>query len=163
ACQVWLRPLPLPSQALHLSPMDATRWDIAIAGGGLAGGLIALALRQRRPELKVALVERGERLGGNHRWSWFASDLDAQGAALMDSFRTVDWDDGYEVRFPSYRRHLRTRYRSLGSADFDAALQRVLDGNAVFLRRDIASLGAGGIDFAGSERLHAREIGRAHV
>ncbi len=138
--------------------MTATRWDIAIAGGGLAGGLIALALRQRRPELKVALVERGERLGGNHRWSWFASDLDRPGTALMESFRTVDWDGGYEVRFPSYRRYLRTPYRSLGSGDFDAALQRELDGEAVFLRREIAALDGAGIDFAGGERLHARAV-----
>ena len=31
--------------------------DIAIIGGGLAGGLIALALAERRPELDVLLVE----------------------------------------------------------------------------------------------------------
>ena len=47
--------------------------DVAIVGGGLAGGLIALALRRQRPDLDVRIVESGTRLGGNHLWSFFAS------------------------------------------------------------------------------------------
>ena len=39
--------------------MPAARHDLIILGGGLAGGLAALALRQARPELDVALVEPG--------------------------------------------------------------------------------------------------------
>jgi lycopene beta-cyclase len=31
--------------------------DVAILGGGLAGGLIALALAARRPNIKVLLIE----------------------------------------------------------------------------------------------------------
>ena len=63
------------------------RVDIAIVGGGLSGGLIALALRQQRPELSVALIEAGAEPGGNHRWSWFASDLPPGGEALMAPLR----------------------------------------------------------------------------
>jgi L-2-hydroxyglutarate oxidase LhgO len=37
--------------------------DIAILGGGLAGGLVALALAARRPDLRIMLVERDDRLG----------------------------------------------------------------------------------------------------
>jgi lycopene beta-cyclase len=136
--------------------MNTERWDIAIAGGGLAGGLIALALRQRRPELKVALVEQGETLGGNHRWSWFASDLDREGTMLLDTVRKLEWDDGYEVRFPAYRRHLRTKYRSMHSADFDAALQRDLASEGLFLRRAVKSVDGGGIELADGERIDAR-------
>ena len=42
--------------------------DLAILGGGLAGGLVALALTLRRPELRLAVVEEGT-VGGNHVWS----------------------------------------------------------------------------------------------
>jgi lycopene beta-cyclase len=38
------------------------RCDVAIVGGGLAGGLIAYALAARRPDLDVRIVESGERL-----------------------------------------------------------------------------------------------------
>jgi lycopene beta-cyclase len=52
--------------------------DLAILGGGLAGGLIALALRARRPDLRLVLVEGAETCGGNHIWSFFDSDVDTQ-------------------------------------------------------------------------------------
>jgi len=55
--------------------MSEPRADFAILGGGLAGGLIALALRRADPALSVVLVEAGEALGGNHRWSLFESSL----------------------------------------------------------------------------------------
>ena len=61
--------------------------DMAIVGGGLAGGLAALAVHRAHPELRLALFEAGETLGGNHRWSWFASDLDTLGEDLLEQFR----------------------------------------------------------------------------
>ena len=45
--------------------MTGRPFDIAIAGGGLAGGLAALALHRARPELRLALAESGEVLGGS--------------------------------------------------------------------------------------------------
>ncbi len=49
--------------------------DIAIVGGGLAGGLIALALAKQRPGLDIRIVEGSDSIGGNHLWSFFASDI----------------------------------------------------------------------------------------
>ena len=54
--------------------MAAPRFDLIILGGGLAGGLAALALRAHRPDLKLALVEPNA-IGGNHLWSFFESDV----------------------------------------------------------------------------------------
>src|SRR5690349_405542 len=110
--------------------MTARDCDIAIVGGGLAGGLIALALARARPDLAVRLIEEGDSLGGNHRWSWFASDLDRAGAELMQAFRSEQWNDGYEVAFPGLRRRLRTGYRSLASEHFAAVLEDVLPKSA---------------------------------
>lgn len=137
--------------------MSGRRVDIAVVGGGLAGGLIALALHRRDPGMPVLLVERGETLGGNHRWSWFASDLDAQGAALLARFRTTAWD-GYEVRFPAYVRRLRTRYNSLSSAEFDAGLRRELPGDAILTGRAVEALDAEGVTLADGERIAARAV-----
>ena len=57
--------------------------DIAIVGGGLAGGLIALALARLTPELAVQVLESGPAAGGNHRWSWFDSDLSDDARSLL--------------------------------------------------------------------------------
>jgi lycopene beta-cyclase len=53
--------------------LENIKCDVAIVGGGLAGGLIALALAKMRPELHVVLIEQGQSFGGNHIWSYFAS------------------------------------------------------------------------------------------
>jgi hypothetical protein len=100
--------------------------DIAIVGGGLAGGLIALALARLRPELAVRLFEADSAPGGNHRWSWFASDLSADGHRLLDRFRLARWDEGYDVRFPGLARRLSTPCRSLASPDFAEGLAHEL-------------------------------------
>lgn len=137
--------------------MNGDAVDIAIAGGGLAGGLIALALTRARPDLRLALVESGEALGGNHRWSWFASDLGPKGTALMDQLRLTRWD-GYAVRFPAHARTLATAYRSLASADFDAGLRRLLPAGSMHCGEPVAALDANGIDLTSGERIEARAV-----
>jgi len=138
--------------------MTERRCDIAIAGGGLAGGLIAAALAAHRPQLAVRLVEAGEALGGNHRWSWFASDLSAEGTTLLQPFRKTEWDDGYNVAFPGLKRHLSTPYRSLASVDFDAGLRGLLGTDTIRTGARIASLDATGIVLEGGERIGARAV-----
>ncbi len=137
--------------------MNGRSTDIAIAGGGLAGGLVALALRRARPDLCVALVEGGERLGGNHRWSWFSSDLGPDGTVLLDQLRLTKWD-GYAVRFPAYARDLPTPYRSLSSADFDAGLRRLLPEDSIRCSSAIQTLDATGIGLESGERIAARAV-----
>lgn len=132
--------------------------DIAIAGGGLAGGLIALALAEARPEVSVRLIEAGPAPGGNHRWSWFASDLSPEGEALMARFRPLRWGDGYDVRFPDYRRHLPTPYLSLASAEFATGLERMLPRGTVLTHSEVRSLDARGVTLASGERIAARAV-----
>lgn len=138
--------------------MTGRKTDFAIVGGGLAGGLIALALHRARPDLDLVLVEGGERLGGNHRWSWFSSDLDADGTALVEPFRRTEWDAGYEVRFPGLTRQIGTGYRSLASANFEMALRRELPEGAIRLRAPVASLDARGVRLESGEEIAARAV-----
>lgn len=137
--------------------MTGRKTDFAIVGGGLAGGLIALALRRARPDLSVVLIEAGEDLGGNHRWSWFASDLSAEGDALLKGFRRSEWDNGYDVCFPGHARHLSTPYRSLASADFDAGLRRELAPGTI-RQAAVAELSERGVTLASGEELAARAV-----
>jgi lycopene beta-cyclase len=132
--------------------------DMAIVGGGLAGGLIALALRRARPDLSLRLVEAGSSLGGNHRWSWFASDLSPEGEALMAAFPAARWDRGYDVCFPAYKRHLSTPYRSLASADFAAVLERELAPGSILAGTPVEALTRDGVTLAGGQRIAARAV-----
>ncbi len=138
--------------------MSDIQLDCVIVGGGLAGGLIALALHRARPEFRIAVVEAGRTIGGNHRWSWFDSDLDDAGRALLAGFRQTGWDAGYDVEFPKYRRRLKTAYRSMASADFHEGLVRELPEGAVMLGRKATSLDARGVDLDNGNRLDARTV-----
>ena len=123
----------------------------------MAGGLIALALRRARPELVVALVEAEDVLGGNHRWSWFGSDLDKAATKLLAPFRKTEWS-GYDVRFPARKRTLSARYFSLASSDFDTALRRELAQDCIQPGSPISALDACGIDLDDGTRFTARAV-----
>ena len=109
-----------------------------IVGGGLAGGLVALALANLRRGNDVVLIERDVRLGGNHTWSFHDTDLDEQGHTLIQPLVTSRWSS-QEVRFPGHQRTLRAGYASVTAEGFHqvvteqlrAAGARVLLGHAV--------------------------------
>ena len=109
--------------------MPARRHDLIIIGGGLAGGLAAIAVRQARPERDVVLVERGA-IGGNHLWSFFASDVDAAGAALVEPLIAHRWP-GYAVRFPRHQRRIAQPYRTIASERLDAAVRAAMPAEAI--------------------------------
>ena len=138
--------------------MERTVCDIAIVGGGLAGGLAALAIARARPGLTVRLIEAGEEVGGNHRWSWFASDLGPAGAALMDGLAQMRWEEGHAVSFPGCARDLPTPYRSLASRDFAVALRRALPHGTMLTGRAAVALAADGVALADGERIAARVV-----
>jgi lycopene beta-cyclase len=138
--------------------MSGRMIDMAIVGGGLAGGLAALAVHRANPELRVALFEAGDVFGGNHRWSWFTSDLDRDGTALLGTFRKTEWQAGYEVFFPGHARTLGSTYRSLASRDFDAALRRELPQEAIRTRSRVAELAPDGLTLDTGEHIPARTV-----
>ena len=119
------------------------RCDVAIAGGGLAGGLIALALAARRPDVSVMIVEEGETLGGNHIWSFFDSDVLAADRWLIDPIVAHGWE-GYHVLFPKRRRRLPQSYASVHSELLDKAVRAALPADRVLTGCRILGAGARG-------------------
>lgn len=106
------------------------RCDIAIVGGGLAGGLAALALAAKRPDLDVRLVEPGP-IGGNHVWSFFDSDIAKKDRWLVAPLVRHYWTE-YDVCFPSHERRLRMGYKSItGEALADAVMAALPAGHVI--------------------------------
>ena len=90
--------------------------DVAIVGGGLAGGLIALALRTKRPDVDIRLIEPGA-IGGDHVWSFFSSDIVDDDRWLAAPLVSYAWR-GYDIAFPAHSRTLRAGYYSIESERF---------------------------------------------
>src|SRR3546814_13177528 len=108
-------------------------------GGGLAAGLVALAFRQLRPEVDVAIVEQGPTIGGNHLWSFFDSDVNAGDRWLVDPLVAHRWTDN-EVCFPDHARVLSHGSNTLLSENLHARVtDRPTAGNA-YLSATIAGL-----------------------
>lgn len=132
--------------------------DLAIVGGGLAGGLTALAVHRAYPGMTLALLEAGDSFGGNHRWSWFEGDLAPDAAGLLDCFSQKRWHGGHSVRFPGFQRQLAADYRSLTSRDFDVGLRRLLPQQSIRTGARAAALDAAGVTLDSGERVAARAV-----
>lgn len=138
--------------------MSGRTIDMAIVGGGLAGGLAALAVHRTLPDLRLGLFEAGETLGGNHRWSWFASDVEPDAAEVLAGFPITHWNQGYQVLFPGHERALGSVYHSLASRDFDAVLRRQLPEDAILTGCRVAALSPREIVLGDGTRVEARVV-----
>jgi len=130
---------------------------LVIAGGGLAGSLVALAMARLRPEVEIVLVEASEAFGGNHVWSFFESDVTAEDLWLVEPMIAASWG-GYDVRFPKRERTLPTSYHSCRSSLLDAALRERLRPDQYRLGTPIAAVDAAGIDLEGGTRIHGAAL-----
>lgn len=130
--------------------------DILLVGGGLANGLIAARLQERRPDLRFLVLEAGESIGGNHTWSFHHGDLDAAGHAFLSPFVAHRWS-GYDVHFPKFSRTIPTGYASIPADRFATVLA---DRCAAHLRTGarVRELGPGHVILEGGERLEARAV-----
>ena len=91
-------------------------FDYVLVGGGLQSGLIALALHHHRPESRVLLIERDERIGGNHTWSYHPGDVPVRCQVWLQSLPQTTWPT-YEVRLGSVSHKIELQYSSIASSD----------------------------------------------
>jgi lycopene beta-cyclase len=131
----------------------ASEFDCILVGGGLSNGLNALALRERRPDLKILIVEKSDRIGGNHTWSFHGSDLDLDAHAFVRPLIVKSWP-GQEVRFPKYRRRLSTPYHSISSERLHEMV-RATFGPDVLLNTDVSTTTPAGIRLADGREITA--------
>lgn len=135
---------------------ETRKTDLLIAGGGLAGALIALALARRLPDLRVTIVEAAPRLGGNHLWSFFETDIAPRDRWLVAPLICHRWD-GNDVRFPGYRRTLAGRYASIESERLNQMVRSTLPAEAI-VAGTIATLDGRGATLTDGRRIAAQGV-----
>jgi len=120
---------------------EPARIDHLILGGGLAGGLLALALARQGRGHGVTVVEQDAQLGGNHTWSFHDSDLEDQGRQLLGELVTQRWPR-HVVRFPAHDRTIESGYGSISSDQFARVLTAALEaaGTQVHLGRQVTGI-----------------------
>ncbi len=131
--------------------------DIAIVGGGLAGGLIALALAKQRPGLDVRIVEGSDSIGGNHFWSFFATDIAQDDRWLVAPLICYGWTH-YDIAFPAHRRTLKSAYYSIESERLDAVVRAALPPEAVMTGRKVLAASPTAVVLADGDRIEAKGV-----
>jgi lycopene beta-cyclase len=134
----------------------ATAYDLILVGAGLANGLVALRLRELRPELRILMLEQGAQAGGNHTWSFHDSDLTGAQNDWIAPLVSHRWPS-YDVVFPELRRTLHGGYASVESRDFARVLTPTM-GDALRTGVQVASLSPTQVTLADGQTLHARAV-----
>ena len=98
---------------------------LLIAGGGLAGSLVALAMAKKRPEVPILLVEEGESFGGGRTALLFESEIEEDDRWVVEPLLEHVWE-GYYVAFPEQSRKLKGRCFALRPADIDRLVRETL-------------------------------------
>ncbi len=132
-------------------------FDYLLVGGGLGNALIALALFEKRPGVRVGLVEQQASLGGNHIWCFHSGDVAEAARGFVAPLVNVSWPR-YEVRFPELARTLEEPYAAVRSE----RLHRVVCGaferqaeSRVFLGARAARVTATSVTLDDGSTLHA--------
>jgi lycopene beta-cyclase len=130
------------------------RCDVAIVGAGLAGGLVALALAQRHPDLDVRLIDGAECIGGNHRWSYFATDVAPADHWIVAPLVGHSWP-AHRVAFADHERRIEASYHSIDSLRLDAVVRAALPERALLLGRRVLAVSPITVVLADGDRVEA--------
>jgi lycopene beta-cyclase len=134
-----------------------THCDVAIVGAGLAGGLVALALKHRHPLLDVRLIDAGGAIGGNHVWSFFGSDVAEADRWIVAPLISYGWRN-YDIAFPAHRRQIDAAYYSIESERLDTVVRAAFPVSALLLGRAVADVGPTGVMLADGDRIAATAV-----
>jgi lycopene beta-cyclase len=114
--------------------MNGVACDLAIVGGGLSGGLMALAARRAQPDRRILLIDAAAGLGGNHLWSFIDSDVGEAEKALLQPLVTYGWRE-FAMVFPRYKRALPQPFYSIRSDQFDKTLRAAMPAESILAGR----------------------------
>jgi lycopene beta-cyclase len=137
-----------------------TQFDCLLVGGGLQNALIAMALLERQPATRFGLVERDQRLGGNHLWCFHARDLTDDARGFVSPLVAHRWP-AYQVMFPDLTRRMEVEYLGITSDRLHAVVsQRVAAsaGSTIFFGAPVEKVTASSVELADGRKLEARLV-----
>jgi lycopene beta-cyclase len=143
----------MPANSAGVTP----DYDLVLAGGGLANGLIALRLAQVRPDLRVANVEAGSSIGGDHTWSSFGLDINEEQRRWTQPLFAHRWDC-YSVRFPRHARTLNVGYGSSNSDMLAREVARALPPDRILTGVPVVTLDANSVTLADQRVISAGAV-----
>jgi lycopene beta-cyclase len=104
----------------------------------------------------VLLLERDERLGGRHTWSFHDDDLTPEQHAWVAPLVAHSWPR-QEVRFPAYSRRLESAYCSITSESLRAVVEKAV-GEGLRTGVDVTALGDMGVALGDGTRIAAGAV-----
>ena len=137
--------------------MRKIQCDVAIVGGGLSGGLTALALSRLRPDVRILLIESGDAIGGNHLWSFFASDIAPEHRWLTAPLISHGWA-GNQVHFPDFSRKLRQNYYTIESERLDDQVRGTLPEGSLIRGQKVLACGPQSVVLEDGRRIEAGAV-----
>jgi lycopene beta-cyclase len=135
-------------------------FDYLLVGGGLQNALIAMALLERRPSARFAIIERESRLGGNHLWCFHETDVPEEARAFVEPLVAHRWP-AYEVSFPNLTRRLDVDYAGITSDHLHQVVTEAIaaTGNAaVFHGSAVASVTANSVVLEGGRAIEGSVV-----
>lgn len=132
------------------------KYDLLLAGAGLANTLIVRALKASHPDLKIGIVDRDPQPDPSHTWSFHTSDISDSARAWLDPLIAHEWQ-GQDVRFPGHARALKTGYASISEDKLRHQLALDMDATPI-LEGEIASLDEEGVTLQDGHRIDAHAV-----
>ncbi|MBL8920805.1 MAG: lycopene beta-cyclase CrtY [Myxococcaceae bacterium] len=130
--------------------------DLILVGGGLANGLMAWRLLQRRPDLAFVLLEAGPTIGGNHTWSFHGTDVTKAQLEWLWVLASKSWPS-HDVIFGTGARRIGGGYHSIRSEDFHWKLAERL-GERLRVKTKVVAQTASSVTLSSGETLEAKAV-----
>ncbi len=133
--------------------------DYLFVGGGLQSGLMALAVLHHQPRARVAIIERGARLAGNHTWSFHASDIPTGSEEWLEPLLQWRWPR-YEIFVGGRQRTVDLSYLSVSSEHFAQVVTENVEasGGCISTDTNVVELGESRVTFDSGEFLEGRVV-----